>query len=200
MDYCALYRKYRPSTFDEVVGQEKIIKILTNSLENDHISHAYLFYGPKGTGKTTISKLIAKLVNCEHLNGINACNQCESCIQYNNKSNPDIVEIDAASNNGVDEVREIRNKVSFLPSISKYRVFIIDEVHMLTPGAFNALLKTLEEPPGHVIFILATTEYFKVPATIISRCQCFEFGRINNQDMIAKLQYIAKKEKIKCQF
>lgn len=197
MSYCSLYRKYRPSTFDEVVGQENIIKIIKNSLKSNKISHAYLFYGPKGTGKTSIAKLIAKAVNCTNLVNCEPCNECESCTQFNKNINPDIIEIDAASNNGVDEIREIKDKINFLPSISKYRVYIVDEVHMLSTGAFNALLKTLEEPPAHVIFILATTEYHKVPSTIISRCQCFEFSRISHDSMLEKLKEIAKKEKVK---
>ncbi len=197
MSYCSLYRKYRPSTFDEVAGQENIVKIIKNSLKSNKISHAYLFYGPKGTGKTSIAKLIAKAVNCQNLKNYEPCNECDSCVQFNKNVNPDIIEIDAASNNGVDEIREIKDKINFLPSISKYRVYIVDEVHMLSTGAFNALLKTLEEPPSHVIFILATTEYHKVPSTIISRCQCFEFNRISHDSMLEKLKMIAKKEKIK---
>jgi len=197
MSYCSLYRKYRPTTFDEVVGQENIVRIIKNSLKSNKISHAYLFYGPKGTGKTSIAKLIAKAVNCMHPVDYEPCNECDSCVQFNKNINPDIVEIDAASNNGVDEIREIKDKINFLPSISKYRVYIVDEVHMLSTGAFNALLKTLEEPPAHVIFILATTEYHKVPSTIISRCQCFEFSRISHDSMLEKLKMIAKKEKIK---
>ena len=196
MSYLALYRKYRPQTFEEVVGQNKIIKILENSINNNMVSHAYLFSGPRGTGKTTTAKLIAKLINCENRNGLEPCDKCESCISYNNKNNPDIIEIDAASNNGVDEIREIKEKVDLMPSISKYKVYIIDEVHMLSIGAFNALLKTLEEPPKHVIFILATTEFYKVPETIVSRCQCFSFERIEDFDIIRRLKDIVEKENL----
>ena len=196
MSYLALYRKYRPQTFEEVVGQNKIIKILENSINNNMVSHAYLFSGPRGTGKTTTAKLIAKLINCENRNGLEPCDKCESCMSYNNKNNPDIIEIDAASNNGVDEIREIKEKVDLMPSISKYKVYIIDEVHMLSIGAFNALLKTLEEPPKHVIFILATTEFYKVPETIVSRCQCFSFERIEDIDIIKRLKNIVEKENL----
>lgn len=197
MSYLALYRKYRPQTFEEVVGQQYVTKILKNTIDRNMTSHAYLFSGPRGTGKTTIAKLIAKLLNCESpINDI-PCEKCPSCIAFNEKNHPDIIEMDAASNNGVDEIREIRDKVTLMPSISKYKVYIIDEVHMLSIGAFNALLKTLEEPPQHVIFILATTELYKVPATIISRCQCFNFEKISEEDIIKKLKYIVEKENIK---
>lgn len=196
MSYLALYRKYRPQTFEEVVGQQYVTKILKNTIDRNMTSHAYLFSGPRGTGKTTIAKLIAKLLNCESpINDI-PCEKCPSCIAFNEKNHPDIIEMDAASNNGVDEIREIRDKVTLMPSISKYKVYIIDEVHMLSIGAFNALLKTLEEPPQHVIFILATTELYKVPATIVSRCQCFNFEKISEEDIVKKLKYIVEKENI----
>lgn len=197
MSYLALYRKYRPSKFEEVVGQDVTIKILKNSIVNNKISHAYLFSGPRGTGKTTIAKLIAKLINCFDRDGDLPCEKCDSCVAFNNKNNPDIIEMDAASNNGVDEIREIRDKIGLMPSICKYKVYIIDEVHMLSTGAFNALLKTLEEPPEHVVFILATTEFNKVPETIVSRCQCFNFERISEDDIIKELSYIASCEKMK---
>ena len=196
MGYLALYRKYRPESFEDVVGQEHIVKILKNSIINNKVSHAYLFSGPRGTGKTTISKVIAKIINCSSA-GVNPCDKCPSCLAFKNKNNPDIIEMDAASNNGVDEIREIRDKASLLPSLSKYKIYIIDEVHMLSSGAFNALLKTLEEPPVHVIFILATTEFYKVPETIVSRCQCFEFERLNPDFIASKLKAIASKEGLK---
>ena len=197
MSYLALYRKYRPQTFEEVVGQQYVTKILKNTIDRNMTSHAYLFSGPRGTGKTTIAKLIAKLLNCENPMNDIPCEKCPSCIAFNEKNHPDIIEMDAASNNGVDEIREIRDKVTLMPSISKYKVYIIDEVHMLSIGAFNALLKTLEEPPQHVIFILATTELYKVPATIVSRCQCFNFEKISEEDIVKKLKYIVEKENIK---
>ncbi len=195
MEYLALYRKYRPDNFDDVVGQENIVKVIKNAIENNKISHAYLFSGPRGTGKTTIAKIIAKMVNCENLRDGNPCNNCDSC--RNAFINNDVVEIDAASNNGVDEIRELKNKINLVPSMSKYKIYIIDEVHMLTIQAFNALLKTLEEPPKHAIFILATTEPHKIPLTISSRCQKFQFTKIQNEGIVKKLLQITKNEKIK---
>lgn len=194
--YQALYRKYRPCDFDDVTGQNVIKKTLQNAIINNKISHAYLFTGPRGTGKTSIAKILAKTVNCLDLNGYMPCNKCVCCTQIENKQSTDIIEIDAASNNGIDEIREIRNKVNLVPSTGKYKVYIIDEVHMLTTGAFNALLKTLEEPPAHAIFILATTEPHKIPATILSRCQRFDFKRISNNQLVERLKYIIDKENI----
>lgn len=196
MQYQALYRKYRPKTFDEVYGQEVIVKTLKNSIKNNRLTHAYLFIGPRGTGKTSIAKIFAKTINCENsIDGI-SCEKCNVCVNNNSNEIIDVIEMDAASNNGVDEIREIKNHVTLLPTISKYKVYIIDEVHMLTTGAFNALLKTLEEPPEHVIFILATTEPHKIPLTIISRCQSFEFKPIPKSTMIERLKYICDKENI----
>lgn len=196
MSYQALYRKYRPRNFDEVVGQSVAKKTLQNALKTGKISHAYLFSGPRGTGKTTIAKIFAKSVNCLQADNGNPCQKCSSCVAISERECPDIIEIDAASNNGVDEIRELRNKVNLVPSELKYKVYIIDEVHMLSIGAFNALLKTLEEPPAHVIFILATTDLHKVPITIISRCQCFSFKRISDHDMIERLNEIVRLEDI----
>ena len=195
MDYLALYRKYRPKELNEVVGQSEIKKILASSVKNGTITHAYLFSGPRGTGKTTMAKILAKMVNCEHPIDGNACNKCDSCLNILNSG--DVIEIDAASNNGVEEIRDLREKANLVPTTCKYKVYIIDEVHMLTTQAFNALLKTLEEPPKHVIFILATTEYYKIPLTITSRCQKFQFNKITNDDIVGRLAEIAKKEKIK---
>jgi len=194
--YQALYRKYRPSSFDEVVGQKVIVKTLKNAIKYDKISHAYLFCGPRGTGKTSIAKILAKTVNCSNLNDYLPCDSCVNCLQFNSKQSVDIIEIDAASNNGVDEIRELRDKVNLVPSFGKYKIYIIDEVHMLTTSAFNALLKTLEEPPKHVIFVLATTEPYKIPITILSRCQRFDFKRISIDDIIDRLEKIAENEKI----
>lgn len=194
--YQTLYRKYRPNNFNEVVGQDIIIKTIKNAIKNNKLTHAYIFSGPRGTGKTSTAKIIAKTINC--LNPVNLvpCNKCVNCTQINNKQSIDIIEIDAASNNGVDEIRELRNNVSLVPSTGKYKIYIIDEVHMLTIGAFNALLKTLEEPPAHVIFILATTELYKIPVTILSRCQKFEFKKIGVNKIKEKIEEIIKLEKI----
>lgn len=196
MSYKSLYRKYRPMRFEDVCGQQFIVKTLSNAIKNNKIGHAYLFCGTRGTGKTTIAKIFAKLVNC--LNPLDnvPCGECEICLNENTDEIPDIIEIDAASNNGVDEIRELKNKIKLMPVMCKYKVYIIDEVHMLSTGAFNALLKTLEEPPEHVIFILATTEPQKLPITIISRCQRFDFKKINVLDISKRLKYISQKEGI----
>lgn len=191
--YQALYRKYRPKTLDEVCGQDTIIRIIKNSIKKNEINHAYLFTGPRGTGKTSVAKIFARIVNCENLKDCIPCGECSSCKESNNS---DIIEIDAASNNGVDEIRELRNKVNLVPSYGKYKIYIIDEVHMLTVGAFNALLKTLEEPPTHVIFILATTDPQKIPETILSRCQRFDFKKISMDAIVENLRKISEKEKI----
>ncbi len=196
MAYKSLYRKYRPTTFDDVSGQTFIIKTLKNAIATNKISHAYLFSGTRGTGKTTIAKIFAKNVNCMNLIDGNACGKCEICTTENTDDIQDIIEIDAASNNGVDEIRELKNKIKLAPVLCKYKVYIIDEVHMLSTGAFNALLKTLEEPPSHVIFILATTEPQKIPITIISRCQRFDFKKLSIIDIKNRLKYIAEKEHI----
>ena len=194
--YQALYRKYRPKNFQEVVSQQPIIKTLENAIKSNHINHAYLFSGPRGTGKTTVAKIFARAVNC--LNSQNAiiCENCKNCLYSKEKECMDIIEIDAASNNGVDEIRELRSKVSILPTELKYKVYIIDEVHMLSIGAFNALLKTLEEPPKHVIFILATTDPQKIPSTILSRCQSYAFKKITPTEIKEQLMNIAEKENI----
>lgn len=196
MGYTALYRKFRPIKFDELVGQEHITKTLKNQLVADRVGHAYLFNGGRGTGKTTIAKILARAVNCLNPQDGEPCNECEICKAALEGSLTDIVEMDAASNNSVEDVREIREAVNFLPTKAKYRVYIIDEVHMLSTGAFNALLKTLEEPPEHVKFFLATTEPQKIPATILSRCQRFDFKRISNEDIIKRLKIVCKEASI----
>ncbi len=192
--YQVLYRKWRPKTFTEVYGQPAVTTALTNELRTGRLAHAYLFTGSRGTGKTSCAKILAKAVNCLSPKDGNPCNECENCRGIDAGTILDVVEIDAASNNGVDNIRDLRDEVNFSPSVAKYRVYIIDEVHMLSPGAFNALLKTLEEPPEHVIFILATTEVHKLPATILSRCQRFDFGRIPAEEISARLQYVAEQE------
>jgi len=197
MSYRALYRTYRPNDFNEVAGQKHITTTLQNALKNGKVQHAYLFSGPRGTGKTSIAKIFAKAINCEKAPIDNPCNECDACLGIQDGSINDVIEIDAASNNGVDEIREIRDKVKYLPGYVKFKVYIIDEVHMLSTGAFNALLKTLEEPPTHVIFILCTTEPQKIPLTIHSRCQQFDFKAITPRDIIGKLNEIIEKENIK---
>lgn len=194
--YQALYRKWRPATFAEMSGQEAVRTVLSREVAAGRLSHAYLFCGTRGTGKTTAAKILAKAANCLSPKDGNPCNECEICKGIDDGSVLDVVEIDAASNNGVDNVREIREQAQFSPVRAKYRVYIIDEVHMLSAGAYNALLKTLEEPPEHVIFILATTERHKIPATIMSRCQCFDFTRIPAPDIAARLTVVAKAENI----
>ena len=196
MGYTALYRKFRPVKFEELVGQEHITKTIKNQIISDRVGHAYLFNGGRGTGKTTIAKILARAVNCLNLQDGEPCNECEICKAALDGSLTDIVEMDAASNNSVEDVREIREAVNFLPTKAKYRVYIIDEVHMLSTGAFNALLKTLEEPPKHVKFLLATTEPQKIPATILSRCQRFDFKRISNEDIIKRLEIVCKESNI----
>jgi len=193
MAYVSLYRKYRPHRFSDVVGQNIIVEILKNSIVENKIGHAYIFSGPRGTGKTSVAKIFAKAVNCLNNNKGDVCEKCDVCTN-NQAEEIDIVEIDAASNNGVDEIREIRSNAKLLPSTYKYKVYIVDEVHMLSTSAFNALLKTLEEPPSHVIFILATTEFNKIPVTVVSRCQKFDFKKIKNKDIIERLKYILKEE------
>ena len=196
MGYTALYRKFRPIRFDEMVGQEHITKTLKNQIISDRVGHAYLFNGGRGTGKTSAAKILSRAINCLNPKDGEPCNECEICKDALDGSLTDIVEMDAASNNGVDDIRGIREEVNFLPTKAKYRVYIIDEVHMLSTGAFNALLKTLEEPPEHVKFILATTEPQKLPATILSRCQRFDFKRISNADIIKRLKIVCKESKI----
>ena len=197
MAYQALYRKYRPKSFDDFIDQDNVKRILINSIKNDKLSHAYLFAGPRGIGKTSMAKIFAKAVNClDFKKHDDVCDECDNCNECNNNT-VDIIEIDAASNNGVDLIRGWKNKISIVPSVLKYKVYIIDEVHMLTNSAFNALLKTLEEPPSYVIFILATTEFYEVPETIVSRCQCFNFSRISLNSLNKRLRHIADSENIK---
>lgn len=197
MNYKVLYRKYRPDNFASLIGQKHIVQILKNSIKDNKISHAYLFSGPRGTGKTSTARILAKAVNCLNNKSGLACGECDACQSFN--TNPDIIEIDAASNNGVEEIRELINNVKIMPTSLKKKVYIIDEVHMLSQSAFNALLLTLEEPPEHVIFILATTNLESVPITIVSRCQRFEFKRITDDDIIERLKYVCKEESISCE-
>lgn len=194
MAYRALYRTWRPKRFEDVSGQAHIVKVLVGQIENNRIAHAYLFSGPRGTGKTSLAKIFARAINCEYRKGAEPCGKCEMCVQSLEDTSMDILEIDAASNNGVDSVRDLRDRVNLLPAAGKYKVYIIDEVHMLSKGAFNALLKTLEEPPSHVIFILATTEPHKLPPTILSRCQRFDFRRIGTKDISARLKAVCDAE------
>ena len=197
MNNLVIYRKYRPQAFSEVMGQSHVVQTLTNAISSGKISHAYLFAGSRGTGKTTIARLLAKAINCENREGHEPCNKCSSCIEFSEGRALDLIEIDAASNRGIDEIRELRDGIRFSPARSKYKVFIIDEVHMLTVPAFNALLKTLEEPPAHAVFILATTEVHKVLPTILSRTQRFDFKKLTLVEILKRLEWIVKKEGVK---
>ena len=196
MSYTALYRKYRPDTFDEVIGQEHVVTTLKNQVRTGRVSHAYLFTGARGTGKTSVAKILAKAVNCEEPQDGNPCGHCAACRAIARETALNVVEIDAASNNSVDNVRQIREEVAYPPTEGKYRVYIVDEVHMLSNSAFNALLKTLEEPPGYVIFILATTEVHKIPVTILSRCQRYDFRRISQEEIVSRLKVLFEKEQV----
>ena len=199
MSYTALYRKYRPDTFDEVKGQDHIVTTLRNQIKANRIGHAYLFCGTRGTGKTSVAKIFARAVNCSHPENGNPCGVCENCLAAAGASSVNVIEIDAASNNGVDNVRQIREEVAYSPTSGRYKVYIIDEVHMLSPGAFNALLKTLEEPPEYVIFILATTEAHKIPVTILSRCQRYDFRRISPEEIALRLRDILEREGVQAE-
>src|SRR5512141_2924528 len=193
----ALYRKSRPKGWDEVIGQGHVVQTLKNAIAADRVGHAYLFAGPRGTGKTTLARLLAKAVNCLEPNPKNRpCNQCANCKAVNDNRFMDLIEIDAASNTGVEDIRELRDKINFSPSQGKFKVYIIDEVHMLSTQAFNALLKTLEEPPPHAIFVLATTEIHKIPATVLSRCQRHEFRRVPVDEIVGQLKVIVNAEKL----
>ena len=194
MTYKVLYRKYRPTNFSEIVGQKTIVEALINSIKNNKLAHAYIFDGPRGTGKTSTAKIFAKVLTCLNPIDGNCCNECNNCMSFN--ENPDIIEIDAASNNGVDEIREIRNNVKLVPNMSKYKVYIIDEAHMLSTSAWNAFLKTLEEPPSHVVFIFATTDVQKIPTTVLSRCQRYDFHKLLDEEVVNHLKSICTKEKI----
>lgn len=197
MTELVIYRRYRPQKFSEVVGQDHVIKTLSSALSGGRVAHAYLFAGPRGVGKTTVARLLAKAVNCLSNDSIEPCNKCESCLEIMDSRALDLIEIDAASNRGIDEIREIRERVKFAPTRNKYKVFVIDEAHQLTKEAFNALLKTLEEPPEHAIFVLATTEAYKMLPTILSRVQRFDFKKVSLPDVLKRLEMITKKEKIK---
>ena len=197
MSYQILARKYRPQKFEDVVGQESVTRTLTNAVGKERLASAYLFCGPRGVGKTSVARIVAKVVNCENPSEQNPCGKCVSCLEVTGGNSIDVLEIDGASNNGVDEIRALRENVKFSPSKGKYKVYIIDEIHMLSTGAFNALLKTLEEPPSHAIFILATTEIHKMIPTIISRCQRFDFRRLTLEEIVKRLNILAEKEKVK---
>lgn len=194
--YKALYRKWRPKTFDDVIGQSQVTDVLKNEVSSGRISHAYLFTGSRGTGKTSCAKILAKAINCQSPENGNPCGKCEICLSIESEKTLDIVEIDAASNNGVENIRDMREEIVFTPTICKYRVYIVDEVHMLSQGAFNAFLKILEEPPSYVVFILATTELHKIPATIMSRCQKFMFHRLSPEDISSRVKYVCEQENI----
>ncbi|MEN6330501.1 MAG: DNA polymerase III subunit gamma/tau, partial [Smithella sp.] len=196
MEYLVLARKFRPQSFEDVAGQEHVVKTLRNAISQGHVAHAFLFSGPRGVGKTTIARILAKSLNCEKGPTPTPCNECSNCKEITDGSSLDVREIDGASNRGIDEIRELRENIKFVPAAARYKIYIIDEVHMLTREAFNALLKTLEEPPSHVKFIFATTENYKVPATILSRCQCYDFRRISLKEIAANLQKVAEAEEI----